>query len=195
MSPMAASAMNNIERIRRKKWLRQAEGYLDLILAFDDRWPLAQVERTKLADAAIEQLDCIASSMKVQSQDLYLRGQAFRLSGRFEQAISCLNQSLEKNSDKVPCYLALAWCHKRTGNLDLAIDALETALEIDGEASIIHYNLACYWSLSNQPTLAVFHLTAALDLNPDYREMIAREPDFDPIRNHATFLAATKVVA
>jgi tetratricopeptide (TPR) repeat protein len=133
--------------------------------------------------------------MKVQSHDLYLRGQAFRLSARYEQAIQCLSQSLEQNSDNVPAYLALGWCFKRTGHLDLAIEALESALELDGEGSIIHYNLACYWSLSNQPHLASFHLTAALDLNPEFRELIANEPDFDPIRNHPDFLAATKVVA
>lgn len=192
---MAATAMTSTERIRRKKWLRQAEGYLELIMSFDDRWPLSPSERTKLADAAIERLDCIAHEMKLQSHDLFLRGQAFRLSGRFDQAISCLNQSLEMKSDNVPGYLALGWCHKRTGHLDLAIDALESALELDGEGSIIHYNLACYWSLSNQPHLATFHLTAALDLNPDFRELIANEPDFDPIRTHPEFVAATKVVA
>ena len=187
--------MRSNDRTRRKKWLRQAEGYLDLIMAFDDRWPLSEVERTKLADAAIERLDSIAHEMKIQSHDLYLRGQAFRLSGRYAQAISCLTQSLSLNSDNVPGYLALGWCHKRTGQLDLAIDALESALVIDGEGSIVHYNLACYWSLSNQPHLATFHLTAALDLNPDFRELIAQEPDFDPIRTHPEFIAATKVVA
>jgi len=148
-----------------------------------------------MADAAIERLDCIAHEMKVQSHDWYLRGQAFRLSSRFEQAIECLNQSLAMNSDNVPCYLALGWCHKRTGHLDLAIEALESALELDGEGSIIHYNLACYWSLSHQPTLSIYHLTVALDLNPDFRDVIAAEPDFDPIRNHPDFLAITKVIA
>jgi len=91
--------------------------------------------------------------------------------------------------------LALGWCHKRTGHLDLAIEALESALELDGEGSIIHYNLACYWSLSHQPTLSIYHLTVALDLNPDFRDVIAAEPDFDPIRNHPDFLAITKVIA
>jgi tetratricopeptide (TPR) repeat protein len=187
--------MTRIDRIRRKLWVQQAEGYLDLIMAFDDRWPLDQTLRVRLADAAIERLDFIAHELKVQSHDLYLRGQAFRLSGRYDQAIQCLNRSLEMNSDNVPGYLALGWCYKRTGNLDLAIDALESALQIDGEGSIIHYNLACYWSLLNQATLAVFHLTAALDLNPDLRELIAKEPDFDPIRRHPEFMAATNLVA
>lgn len=192
---MPATAMNTHDRIRRKKWLKQAEGYLDLILVFDDRWPLDQASRVRLANAAIERLDCIAQEMRTQSHDLYLRGQAFRLSGRYEQAIRCLDETLAMNSDNVPAYLALGWCHKRTGHLELAIEALESALERDGEGSIIHYNLACYWSLSNQPHLAAFHLTAALDLNPEFRELIANEPDFDPIRNHPEFLAATKVVA
>jgi hypothetical protein len=34
-----------------------------------------------------------------------------------------------------------------------------------------------------------------LDLNPDLRELIAKEPDFDPIRRHPEFLAVTNLVA
>jgi tetratricopeptide (TPR) repeat protein len=192
---LAAAVMSTSERIRRRKWLGQAEGYLDLIMMFDDRWPLGCSQRELLAACAIQQLDCIAREMKVHSHDWYLRGQAHRLCGRFDSAIECLNQSLALHCDNVPCYLALGWCYKRTGQLELAIESLESALEREGESAIIHYNLACYWSLAHQPTLSVFHLTAALDLNPDFRDLIAAEADFDPIRQHPEFVAATSVTA
>ena len=54
----------------------------------------------------------------------------------------------------VRIYLALGWCYKRIHRLDLAIETLEEALEIDSNPAlnrgILHYNLACYWSSGQQ---------------------------------------------
>ena len=43
-------------------------------------------------------------------------------------------------------WLALGWCYKRIGRIDLAIESLEEALSIEPNDALIHYNLACYWS-------------------------------------------------
>ena len=52
---------------------------------------------------------------------------------------------------------------------------------------LLHYNLACYWSLAGDPPRAVRALEEALDLDPDLRDQAAAESDFDPIRTDPEF--------
>jgi tetratricopeptide (TPR) repeat protein len=133
--------------------------------------------------------------MGMKSHVFYLRGQALRLSDRFDLAIINLKRSLEINSQNIHGLMALGWSYKRIGQLSLAIEALEAALEVNCENAVVHYNLACYWALANQPNLSVFHLSAALDLNPGLRNHISNEADFDLIRHRSEFMAAAKVIA
>ena len=77
---------------------------------------------------------------------------------------------------------------------DLAIEAMESAVTIDNESAIAHYNLACYWALAKQAKMAVIHLSYAIDLDTDYRLLIDDESDFDPIRDDQDFLELTQVV-
>lgn len=67
---------------------------------------------------------------------------------------------------------------------------METAVQIDNESAIAHYNLACYWALAEQVKMVVLHLTQAFDLNPDYREYVDLESDFDAIRNDPDFISS-----
>ena len=70
---------------------------------------------------------------------------------------------------------------------------MELAVEIDNDSAIAHYNLACYWALANQPKTAVLHLSHAFSLNPDYRNCVSDEPDFNAIRNDVDFLELTSI--
>jgi hypothetical protein len=40
----------------------------------------------------------------------------------------------------------------------------------------------------------VTYLAQAFDLEPEYRDLVPQEPDFDPIRNHPHFQALTAVI-
>ena len=55
-----------------------------------------------------------------------------------------------------------------------------------GEA-VLHYNLACYWSLAKDRRQALRSLARALNIDGNFRDFIADEPDFDPLRNHPLF--------
>jgi tetratricopeptide (TPR) repeat protein len=186
--------MNTKSRAIRKKLLREAEGYIDLAMAMDDRWPLGLDSRTLLSDRAIEALDCLARAAAETSIAWYLRGQAHRVSERYSDAIDCLRKSLELNSDNIGAYLALGWCFKRVGKVGMAIEALEAALETGSEVAMVHYNLACYWALVNKGDSAAYHLGLAIDLNPDYRNLVATEHDFDLVRHHPDFQATVRPI-
>ena len=80
--------------------------------------------------------------------------------------------------------IALGWCYKRTHRC-AAIDALERAERLP-EDSLLHYNLACYWSLAGTRQ-GLDELSVALELGPELRNLIAEESDFDQLRGNPEF--------
>ena len=186
--------MNCLKRVRRKKLIRNAEGYLDLIMVFDDRWPLKLELREQFADKALRALGEIEKPQGFKPYILFLKGQAHRSAGRHSKAINYLEQSLRLDEDNLHTLLALAWCYKRVDNIDAAIEIMRTAIRLDPQSAICHYNLACYYSLALDSTTCARHLTIALDINPDYRENVDSESDFDPMRDDPEFRAALSVV-
>lgn len=181
------------DRTTRQQLLREAEGYLDLVTVFSDRWPPSQPIRDRLVQRALDALAMVESGA-YGSHLLYLKGQAMLAMQRYQDAIDPLKEAADLSPDDIQIWLALGWCYKRVGRLDLAIESLEEALASDADQAIVHYNLACYWSLANNITLAVAYLSSALDLEPDYRDQINAETDFDNVRNHPDFLALTTVI-
>ena len=171
-----------------------SEGYLDLIMAFDDRWPLELEQREILAQHALESLNQIKTPLGHKPYILFLKGQASRACNDYRKAVHYLQQSAQLDPDNIHTFLALGWCYKRMDRTDLAIEAMETAIQIDGESGIAHYNLACYWALAGQVKMAVLHLSNAFDLNPEYRDYVDNESDFDAIREDPEFLSSLDMI-
>ncbi len=179
---------------RRKLIIQEAEGYLDLLLVLDDRWPLAEEVRDRVAGRAIDTLGRLPDAGGERSHVLYLRGQALRVMHRFGESLEPLEQAAELDPENIHIHLALGWCHKRTGRLDLAIEALEAALSANPSEAIVHFNLACYWSLARNHRNAIDYLSEALEIDSNYRDLIDDESDFDPIRKDPEFQMLTSVI-
>lgn len=186
--------MSDLRRVRRKQVLREAEGYLDLLMLFADSWEPQPAIRDRLARRAISVLRRLDPHDREHAHALYLQGQAWRAMERYEEAIEPLRRSADQQPENIHVWMALGWCYKRLARLDLAIEALETALAVDAREALIHYNLACYWSLSGNVEQAVSYLSRALDMDPGYRDLIDKERDFDPVRRHPSFRELTSVV-
>lgn len=186
--------MADYQRIQRQQTLRQAEGYLDLVTLFADQWPLSAPVRDALANRALEQLERLGERAERQAHVAFLRGHAFRCMQQYPEAIEHLQRSAELDPENIHVWLALGWCYKRSARLDLAIQSLEEALAVDDSEAILHYNLACYWSLAFNVPAAIEYLTNAFDINPNYRDLVANEKDFDPIRNEPEFQAVATVI-
>jgi tetratricopeptide (TPR) repeat protein len=166
------------QRIRRQQMMRRVEGYLEL----------------GMPRHALEVLESCIDPQALDGHAVYLRGEALRSLERYAEAVSWLQKAAERMPDEIHVLLALGWCHKRTGRLDLAIEALTQALKIDAGEAIIHYNLACYWSLAGNKRHVLKHLSRALEMDAKYRDLVHDEPDFTPMRDDPDFQSLTSVV-
>lgn len=169
--------MSAIDRIRRQQLVLQAEGYLEL----------------GMPKHALDLLARCGERESLPEHALYLQGECLRALGQFHEALEPLTLASQTNPDNIHVWLALGWCHKRNGRVDLAIESLEEALGVEPNEALIHYNLACYWALAGKPRQAVSYLARAFDLKEDYRALVADETDFDRIRDDPTFQALVRV--
>ena len=186
--------MGRYSRNRRQQLLREAEGYLDLATALGEANRLDGNVRDRLAKRAILQIDAARSIGGDSFEAQYLEGEAYRTMELWNEAIEPLEGARERNSANIHVHLALAWCYKRVGKLDMAIEVLEEALTVEPTEAILYYNLACYWSLANNAQLACSFLSEAFDLDSNYRDLVGGEEDFNPIRHHPAFVNLTSVI-
>jgi len=164
-------------RTRLNKFQREAEGYLEL----------------GLPQHALSALARLGNPSEFSVSTLYLWGESLRSLERYEEAIPALRRVSEVEPENTHVWLALGWCYKRTGRLEMAIAALESALAADPDEPLLHYNLACYLSLAGEKNGCLGHLTQALAMDAQYRLMIDEETDFDPMRGDPDFQAITSI--
>ena len=165
--------MTTRHRIRLRQYQRQAEGYLEI----------------GLPQQALDVLERLGKAQTLGSHALYLRGNALTDLGRYAEALVPLEEVVDVDPENVHVRLIQGWCHKRIGRIDLAVRDLESALEAHPDEALLHYNLACYQSLAHDKRRALRHLSRALALDADYRNLIDDESDFDPLRSDADFQA------
>jgi tetratricopeptide (TPR) repeat protein len=163
--------MGRIIRDRVKRQLDEAEGYLML----------------DIPARALEILERRADWATMQFEASFLKGEALRALGRHREALKPLEVAAGLRPSDVSVAIALGWCYKRTHRLAQAIDALERAERHNPDEPLLHYNLACYWSLAGNTAKALDELGTALELEPDLRNLIAEEPDFDQLRGNPEF--------
>jgi tetratricopeptide (TPR) repeat protein len=180
--------MDNFEEIRRDRTAQEVEGYLQLVVTVTNFCGVSDRVTHRVLDRAIQALDRLDWRFDADTESTFLRGKVYRVYRRYEEAIHCLNQVRYDLHNDLHVWLALAWCYKRVNRIDMAIESLEEALLINPSQAIIHFNLACYWSLEENVEQAVTHLRNSLEIDPDFRDLIEKEADFDPIREHSEFL-------
>ena len=181
----------NRKQAQRQKYILAAEGYLELATALDSACSLDLDLKKQLVDLALNSLNQVTRPGGHKPYILFLKGQAHRIAKRPRLAITFFEQSHKIDDENLHTCLALAWCCKRTQQIDRAVEVMQTAVEMNSESCISHYNLACYCALNQRIDDALMHLSFALNLNPDYLARIAAESDFDSIRDNPRFADIT----
>ncbi len=169
--------MKTFPRERLKRMRHEAEGYLEL----------------GMPSHALQSLQRRGKVVHTDARSCYLMGECLRELRQYREAIFPLRRSLELIPDDIHAWMALAWCYKRVGHVQRAIESLEHAVDVEPGQAILHYNLACYWSLAHAPHQALRCLANALDIDGNFRDFIHDEPDFDPLRNDPLFQNLTGI--
>ena len=160
---------------RVKRQLGEAEGYLMLNL------PLK----------ALAILESRTEWSTMQFEASLLTGETLRVLERYRDALKPLEIAASLRPGDIGVAISQGWCYKRTSRLAQAIDSITRALRHNPDVALLHYNLACYWCLANNPDKAIRELSLAIDLEPDFRTLATHESDFDAIRDHPEFIQLT----
>jgi len=163
--------MSRISHDQIRKQLDEAEGYLML----------------DLPRRSLQILDSRPDWLTMQFEASFLKGEALRSLKHYREALRPLEVAARLRPTDIRVALALGWCYKRTNRLAQAIDSLDRSLREHPEEPLLHYNLACYWSLVGNGSKALDELSAALDLDPELRSLIAAESDFNQLRGNPEF--------
>jgi len=158
---------------------REAEGYLEL----------------GMHAAALASLQRRGKLVHSDHRACYLMGECLRELARYREALYPLRRAAQLDPEPTETWLALGWCYKRVDRLDEAILSLELAARRTPGDALLHYNLACYYSLASRRLDALRRLKRAFDLNPALRSLVADEPDFAAIQQDPGFrmlMAATQ---
>jgi tetratricopeptide (TPR) repeat protein len=165
-------------RLLLERTIGEAEGYLEL----------------GMVEHALHALQRRGKLVHGNGRACFLLGEALRELECYHEALFPLERSADLIPDDIHAWLALGWCYKRTGQLAKAITSLERAVKIDPSEAILHYNLACYWSLARNRTLALRYLAHALDIDGNFRDLAQEEPDFDLLRQDPQFKMLTDMM-
>jgi len=162
---------NGLTEARANRYLREAEGYLEL----------------GLLDPALERIAAVESTAYLPYECAVLHGSVLREKEHFAEAIPCFERALHCKVGDIMATMGLGWCQKRVGRVDLSVQAYNEALKKHPAEGILHYNLACYLSLASRPSEALEALTRALRLDANFRRLAHEETDFDALRELPAF--------
>jgi uncharacterized Ntn-hydrolase superfamily protein len=156
---------------------------------------------TRLVRALKAGDDAGGDSRGKQSAALYIAKQGGGYGGRNDRFIDL---RVDDNEDPITelmrllsiqmAYQALykAMDLREAGDIPGAICELESARESCPGVAALHYDLACYYSLSGQKAKALEELEKAVAIAPEYKRMAVEDTDLQMIRGEAKFRIITE---
>jgi tetratricopeptide (TPR) repeat protein len=95
-------------------------------------------------------------------------GSVLAREGKFDQAISYSQKSLEIEPKNAEAYKNLGLVLAQKGEMDGAISLWQKSLEIEPDDAKIHYDLGVAYFMNGQTDKAIVHFQKALEIQPDF---------------------------
>lgn len=109
-------------------------------------------------------------------------GNRFLGQGQYDQAIHNYEMALNHDPDIHEVYINLSTVYLKLKDYQRASQTLATLRTKKPDLPSLHYNLACYYSLTQQTDLSLEALKKALDLGYSRIEDIKTDPDLTQVR-------------
>lgn len=108
---------------------------------------------------------------------------------KWDEAEINYKKALHHNKEFQETYINLSTTYFKAKKFDEALKALKELEKVNASNPLLHYNLACYYSLTNQPDASLDAIKIAVDLG--YKELIEihTDPDLENLRTAAGFKA------
>lgn len=111
---------------------------------------------------------------------------------QYEKAIQQFNEAIVIKNNYWPAYNIKALALRRLGKINDAIEELNKIVIGDKNNDKAYYNLACYYSLLNEPKEAYKNLKRSLELNPNRKDRLEKDLDFTNVKYLAEFQELAK---
>ena len=106
---------------------------------------------------------------------------------RLDEAIGNYKKALHHNKTLKEAVINLSTAYMKNLNYDEALETLNMAIKLDSANPHIHYNYACYYSLTGQPKASMEKLKEAIRLGFANFNQIETDPDLEKLRQSPDF--------
>jgi tetratricopeptide (TPR) repeat protein len=106
---------------------------------------------------------------------------------KWEEAAKNYHKALNHNREFGEAYINLSTAYLRAGKYDEALETLKILEGIKPSALLLHYNLACYYSLTEKTQASLDALKKAIELGYKNYQEIQADPDLRNLRENAEF--------
>ncbi|MEK9629543.1 MAG: tetratricopeptide repeat protein, partial [Nitrospinota bacterium] len=111
--------------------------------------------------------------------------------GKFEEAITNYKKALHHNKSFKEAMINLSTAYMKNSNFETALETLEKGMTLDPKNPHIHYNYACYYSLTGHPEASLEKLKEAIEFGFDQFQQIKTDPDLENLRGSPEFKSWT----
>lgn len=129
-------------------------------------------------------LETIEKHLKVDPdgwEGWYIKGWALRCLERYDEARTALLKSVSKDPEISATYNELSICEKESGNLPLAREYLEMAVDLEDDNVIYLANLAYLYLLDKDFSHARYYLDRARTVDPSDNQMLDLMDEYEAL--------------
>jgi len=114
-------------------------------------------------------------------------GNKFLQQKNWDEAIKNYLKALNHNREFEETYVNLSTAYLKAEKYEEALDTLNSLENINPSAPLLHYNLACYFSLTEKTPASLNALKKAVVLGYENYPEIQTDPDLENLRKYAEF--------
>ena len=107
--------------------------------------------------------------------------------GQYKEAIINYKKALHHNKSFKEATINLSTAYMKNSNFEEALEALKKGMVLDSKNPHIHYNYACYYSLTGDPEASLEKLKTAIQFGFNNFKQIETDPDLEKLRQSPEF--------